>query len=72
MAPIGDGDETSRIRVESYTQAINVSVRPQTWGEWLDSISHGLGTIKTIVITIAAIVTAVLRWFGYKYVKRGF
>jgi hypothetical protein len=63
---VDDDNETSRIRVESYSQTISVSVRPQTWGEWLDSISHELGTVKTIVLTIGAIVTAVLGWFGIR------
>lgn len=63
---VDNGSETSRIRVESYNQTISVSVRPQTWSERLDSISHELGTVKTIVLTIGAIVTAVLGWFGIR------
>jgi hypothetical protein len=67
---VSEGNETSRIRVESYSQTISVSVRPQTWGEWLDSVGHGLGSVKTIVLTIGTIVTAVLGWFGIQSRKR--
>ena len=61
-----DGNKTTRLRVESYTQPINVSVRAQTWGEWLDSVSHELGAVKTIAVTIGGIVTVVLGWFGIR------
>jgi hypothetical protein len=67
---VSEGNEPSRIRVESYSQTISVSVRPQTWGEWLDSVGHGLGSVKTIVLTIGTIVTAVLGWFGIQSRKR--
>jgi hypothetical protein len=61
-----DGNKTTRLRVESYTQTINVSVRAQTWGEWLDSVSHELGAVKTIAVTIGGIVTVVIGWFGIR------
>jgi hypothetical protein len=35
-------DKVSRQRIASYTQKISVSVRAQTWGEWLTSIGTKL------------------------------
>jgi len=46
----------NRMRVESYTDTISVSVRPQTWGEWLKSLGEELGAVNSILVAIGGIV----------------
>jgi hypothetical protein len=60
---VGDG---ARILVETYTQKINVSVRAQTWSEWLKSLGDELGAVKSILVAIGGIVTLILGWLGIK------
>jgi hypothetical protein len=54
----------ARYRIDSYTQTINVSVRPQTWGEWLQSLREEINSAKAIAIALGGIGTAVLGWLG--------
>jgi hypothetical protein len=56
----------NRMRVESYTDTISVSVRPQTWGEWLKSLGEELGAVNSILVAIGGIVTLILGWLGIK------
>jgi hypothetical protein len=63
---VTEGTKSTQLRVESFTQKINVSVRAQTWSEWLESISREVVAVKTILIAIAAI----LAWFGFKSRKQ--
>jgi hypothetical protein len=56
---------TAQQRIDSYTQKINVSVKPQTWGEWLNSTSEEVSTIKAILLSLGAIAAAVLSWLGF-------
>jgi hypothetical protein len=56
------GDKSSRQRIDSYTHKISVSVRPQTWGEWLKSFRDEIDTIKGIIVTLGGIVTGVAGW----------
>src|SRR5262249_35116152 len=59
-----DGSATARQRIDSYTQTITVTVKPQTWGEWLKSAEEAAGAIKAILLSLGAIAGAVLSWFG--------
>jgi hypothetical protein len=68
-ALVPNGETSLRQRVTSYSQTISVSVREQTWGEWLES-SHGFDSIKAIVLTLSAIATAVLGWFGISWQRK--
>jgi hypothetical protein len=56
------GDKSSRQRIDSYTHKISVSVRPQTWGEWLKSFRDEIDTIKGIIVTVSGAVTGVAGW----------
>jgi len=55
---------TARQRVDSYTHMIQVTVKPQTWAEWLQSVSDEIGAIKAILVSLGAVVAGVLSWFG--------
>jgi hypothetical protein len=66
---VGDGNKTTRIRVESFTQEINVSVRAQTWGEWLKSLGDELGAVNGILVALGGIITLVLGWLGIKKIS---
>jgi hypothetical protein len=55
---------TAQQRIDSYTQKINVSVKPQTWGEWIKSTGEEIGAIKGILLSLGAIAAAVFSWFG--------
>jgi hypothetical protein len=63
------GDKAERYAIASYRQTISVSVREQTWGEWLDSLGHEIGTLQGIFVALGAIATPVLAWFGLR--RRG-
>lgn len=65
-----DGDKERRLRVESDAQKITVNVRPQTWSERLDALSSELTSVKSIAISLGAIATAVLAWFGISRGKK--
>jgi hypothetical protein len=55
---------TAQQRIDSYMQKINVSVKPQTWGEWLTSAREDIDTVKAIVIALASSATLALGWLG--------
>jgi hypothetical protein len=61
---------SDRQRIDSYDQKITVSVREQTWREWLDSLSHEVDTAKTILLALGGAVMAVLSWFGISLARR--
>jgi hypothetical protein len=53
-----------RQRIDSYVQKITVSVREQTWGEWLESLGHEVDAVKATVVTLVGAATVVFGWFG--------
>jgi len=63
------GEKAARMRIASYTQKISVSVREQTWGEWLDSLGHEIGTLQGIFVAFGAVATPALAWLGIR--RRG-
>ena len=69
-ALVPNGETGLRQRVNSYSQTISVSVREQTWGEWLESLSHGIDTVKAIAVTLGGLAAAVLGWFGISLTRR--
>jgi len=68
-ALVPDGATSSRLRVESYVQKITVSVRAQTWGEWLESLGHEVDAVKAIVVTMVGAATVVFGWFGISFAR---
>jgi len=68
-ALVPDGATSSRLRVESYVQKITVSVRAQTWGEWLESLGHEVDAVKAIVVTLVGAATVVFGWFGISFAR---
>jgi hypothetical protein len=60
----------SRQRIHSSTHTIGVTVKDQTWGEWLKSSKDVVDAVKTIVIALAGAITVVLGWLGFSYTRR--
>ena len=65
---VGLGQE--RQYIDSYTQKINVSVKEQTWSEWLKSAREEIDAVKAIAIALGGIATAVLGWLGISASRR--
>jgi hypothetical protein len=63
-------DKSSRQRIDSYTHKIGVSVKDQTWGEWLKSRKEEIDAVKALTITGAGAITVVLGWLGWSYGSR--
>jgi hypothetical protein len=62
LVSLSEENKATRHRISSYTQKISVSVKEQTWSEWVKSISDPLASIQPIWITVSAIGTAVGGW----------
>jgi hypothetical protein len=60
--------ETSQL--DSATHKIGVSVKVQSWAEWLKSSKEEIDAVKTIVLTLGGAVTGVLGWLGWSYTRR--
>ena len=48
------GDKNSRQRIDSFSQKIGVTVKEQTWGDWLKSMRDQIDAVKTITVTLVA------------------
>jgi hypothetical protein len=64
LIPNGPGDVAIQ-RVDSYAQKLIVGVRPQTWPEYLDTLNHETGTVKTIAEAGAGIITLIWTGLGF-------
>lgn len=62
------GDD--RQRIDSYVQKITVSVREQTWSEWLESLGHEIDAVKAILGALVAAATVVFGWFGISFARQ--
>jgi len=60
----------ARQRIDSYTHKIGVSVKAQSWGEWLKSSKEEVEAVHVIAITLGSAVMAVLGWLGWSYNRR--
>jgi len=65
-----DASGAAQQRIDSYTQKISVSVKEQTWSEWLKSAHEGFDTVKAIVIAIGSVASVTLGWFGISLTRR--
>ena len=61
---------TARQRIDSYTQQVKVSVKPQTWSEWLTSAREEIDAVKALLIALASILTLALGWLGISVNRR--
>jgi hypothetical protein len=61
---------TARLRVDSYTQTIIVSVGEQTWREWFEALGHEIDIAKGIAVALVGMITAVSGWFGFLFYRR--
>ena len=61
---------TARQRIDSYTQTIKVSVKAQTWSEWLKSAREEIDAVQAIAIALGGVGTAVLGWLGISASRR--
>jgi hypothetical protein len=59
-----------RLRIDSFSQKINVSVKDQTWDEWLKSVRDQIDAAKAIIVAISSGVVAVLGWLGFLFNRR--
>jgi predicted secreted protein len=64
------GSGSTPHRVASYTKKINVSVKGQTWNEWIKSLSEGIDRIKALAVAIGGATTVTLGWFGVLLTRR--
>ncbi len=62
------GDD--RQRIDSYVQKITVSVREQTWREWLESLGHEVDAVKAILAALVGAGTVVFGWFGFSFARQ--
>jgi hypothetical protein len=60
----------SRQRIDSYTHKIGVSVKAQSWTEWLKSSKEEVEAVHVIAITLGSAAMAVLGWLGLSYGRR--
>ena len=60
----------NRQRIDSDTHKIGVSVKPQSWTEWLKSSKEEVEAVHVIAITLGSAVMAVLGWLGLSYGRR--
>ena len=49
-------------RINSYTHKMSVSVRPQTWSEWLKSRRDEIDTVRAIALTLGGGISGVAGW----------
>ena len=60
----------TRQRIDSYTHKIGVSVKAQSWGEWLKSSKEEVEAVHVIAITLGSAIMAMLGWLGLSYSRR--
>jgi hypothetical protein len=60
----GNAAVGSQQRIDTYTQNITVSVKAQTWGEWLQSMRDEINAVQAIAIALGGLGTAVIGWLG--------
>jgi hypothetical protein len=60
----------TRQRIDSFTHKIGVTVREQTWAEWLKSSRDEMDAIKAISVTLGGAGMAVLGWLRWSYSRR--
>ena len=63
-ALIGQGGSATPQQVKSYSQPVTVSLKPKSIGDWLSEIAGDADKLKSIFVSIGAIVAVVLGWFG--------
>ena len=64
------GDDRALQRIDSFTHKIGVTVKEQTWGDWLKARKEEIDAVKTIVVTLAGAASAVFGWLGWSYARR--
>jgi phytoene dehydrogenase-like protein len=63
VVPTGAPANT-RQRIDAYSQTILVSVKAQSWGEWLKSLREEIDAVKAIAIALGGVATAAIAWLG--------
>jgi hypothetical protein len=67
------GEKSDRMRIANKELKISVSVREQTWGEWLEAAGKEIGTVQGIFVALGAVATsflACLAWLGISLGRR--
>jgi hypothetical protein len=61
------GDKASHQRIDSFTHKIGVTVREQTWREWLKSSKEEIEAIHVIAMMLGGAAMAAFGWLGWAY-----
>jgi hypothetical protein len=69
VLPADGSDAPARHWIASHVQKISVSVKAQTWSEWLKSLIAGLEALKALAIAIGGIGTAAIGWLGIRLTR---
>jgi hypothetical protein len=69
LLPSG-GYKSVQQRIDSYIHKIGVSIKEQSWSEWLRSRRDEIDAVKTIALTLFSAGTAILGWLGWTYTRR--
>jgi hypothetical protein len=64
-ALVADNGATAPQQVKSYSQPVEVRVKPKSLSEWLSDIAQDADKVKAILGSIAAIAAIVGGWFGF-------
>ena len=74
LVPMPTGDKPSQWRINSYTHTIGVTVKQQTWGEWLNSVlkstQEEFEALKAMAVTVGSATTLLIGWMGWAYGRR--
>jgi hypothetical protein len=65
----------SQERIASYRHTIGVTVKQQTWGEWVNSVlnkstQEEFEALRAIAITVGGAMTVLVGWMGWAYSRR--
>jgi hypothetical protein len=63
-------DKSTQQRIDSFSQKIGVTVKEQTWADWLRSSKDEIEAVKVIVVTLGGAVISVFGWIGWSYSRR--
>jgi hypothetical protein len=69
IIPDASGGKTTIQYIDSYRQTIGISVKKQSWTDWLKSSKEALDNVKALVLTVGGAVTVVLGWLGWSFTR---
>lgn len=67
---IPSGDKSTQQRIDSYSHKIGVSVKEQSWADWLKSSKEAVEAMHVIAVTLGSTAMLVVGWLGWAYSRR--